>query len=147
MPEKSQKPRDLSVLLLKVIAIVFALSIPASFVMETALPLWQAGRTLEFILNLVGFPIIFVGTGVFVWSAFLFLRAYFAILPDILTAGAAVRDATSPSERAALRRANLAMLWREFRTPSLWFAAGAGLILLGGLTINAAKILGYDTLF
>ncbi len=145
---KTAKPRpDAGAILLWLLAIGFVGSIVVSFIWETALPLWQSGRTLEFALNLVGFPIILFGVAVFVWSAILFLRAYFAHMGDIMAAGAALRAATDRDERAALRRQNLQNLWATFKTPTLWFFWGAAIITLGGIIINAAKILGYDTLF
>ncbi len=145
---KTAKPRpDAGTIFLWLLVIGFIGSIVVSFVWETALPLWRSGRTLEFALNLVGFPIILFGVAVFVWSAVLFLRAYFNNLADIMAGGALLRQTADRAERRAQRRQNMQNLWLVFKTPTLWFFWGAAIITLGGLVLNAAKILGYDTLF
>lgn len=65
--------------LLALAGAAFAAFMLWSVLFETMLPLIQAERWPELALNLAGVPLVFGGTGLLVWSAWLLLRDAFSL--------------------------------------------------------------------
>ncbi len=106
---------------------------------ETLLPLIRAGDWRGLLLNLIGIPLLFAGTGLIVYGGFVFLRAMFRLSAsetfqhrvDVLQSGTEDKAAL----RAA-RRENLRALWVTWKPGFGWIALGFLLIAAGGFIIN-----------
>ena len=121
------------------IAVLFVGSIIWSFIAETLVPLLAAGDAGAVGRNLVGFPIILLGTAIFVYGGYVFVRDTFSAMQDSeMTANAAqIRmGQASPDELRQGRRQNLARLLRSWKDGSLRMALGFALIAAGGWLIN-----------
>lgn len=121
------------------IAVLFVGSIIWSFIAETLMPLLAAGDAGAVGRNLVGFPIILLGTAIFVYGGYVFVRDTFRAMqePEMTTNVAQIRTGeASPERLRKARRQNLAMLLRSWKDGSLRMALGFALIAVGGWLIN-----------
>lgn len=125
--------------LLIALVVLFVGSIVWSFVYETLLPLLQAGDTGAAARNLLGFPIILIGTAIFAYGGFLFVRDTFGAMqdPQLHDNVSTIRADESPAEsQKRARRANLRFLLGSWKAGTLRMALGFALIALGGWLIN-----------
>lgn len=121
------------------VLIGFVGSILWSMWVDTLQPLIRAGDTRGLIFNLVGLPIILLGTGIFVYGGFRFVRATFHAMqePGAVANIARIQEGGLPSDELRLARMeNLRTLWNAWKVPLLWLAFGFALIALGGFLIN-----------
>lgn len=121
------------------IAVLFVGSIIWSFIAETLMPLLAAGDSGAVGRNLLGFPIILLGTAIFVYGGFVFVRDTFSAMqdPEMTRNVSQIRTGdTSAEELRKARRQNLSMLLRSWKDGSLRMALGFALIALGGWLIN-----------
>ena len=120
--------------------------IVASFLVETLLPLHRSGRTTELLLNLIGFPIVLVGTAVFVHGGFVVVRNTFSAwaLPELAENTAAVRKKSAGHREAAAR--NRSLLFRAWKPGLIRMLIGFLIIAIGSVVINGLKIFGEDQL-
>lgn len=121
------------------VLIGFVGSILWSMWVDTLQPLIRAGDTQALIFNLVGLPIILLGTGIFVYGGFRFVRATFHSMqePGAVENIARIQEGSlPPDELQQARMENLRALWTAWKRPLAWLAFGFALIALGGFLIN-----------
>lgn len=108
------------------IAFLFTIFMAWSVLYETLLPLWSAGDTIGFQRNLIGIPILFLGIGLFCYSAFRFLRDTFSATqnPDHNPA----RGKSNQSQKIP----RLTPLIRAWLPSFFIFLASVALIAMGG---------------
>lgn len=63
-----------------ILGILFFGGILYSAITETLLPLWNKESKDEFIHNIIGIPVIFTGTGIFVYGGIRFIKDTFNTL-------------------------------------------------------------------
>jgi hypothetical protein len=121
-----------------VIGAAFVGSILWSIVFETLLPLVREGNWLGLANNVVGIPIILLGTAVIVYAGFVFVRDTFSSLAGetLKQNVATIKGKPSPEEVRAARRENMLILFRAWKSGLRWFALGFLLIAIGGFLIN-----------
>lgn len=125
--------------LLIALAVLFVGSIIYSFITETLMPLVDAGDPGAVGRNLVGFPIILLGTAIFVYGGFIFVRDTFGAMgqPEMKANVAEIRAGEgSRQEIRSSRWQNFLMLLRAWKDGALRMALGFGLIAVGGWLIN-----------
>lgn len=121
------------------IGAAFVGSILWSIVFETLLPLVREGNWLALANNVVGIPIILLGTGVIVYAGFVFVRDTFAQFSEegaLAQNVATIKGKPSPAEVRAARRENMLILFRAWKSGLRWFVVGFVLIAIGGFLIN-----------
>jgi hypothetical protein len=121
------------------IVIGFVASILWSMWVDTLQPLIRAGDVQALIYNLVGLPIILLGTGIFVYGGVRFVRATLNAMaePHTLDNYARIQAGNMlPDDLRQARMENLKALWNAWKVPLFWLALGFALIALGGFLIN-----------
>lgn len=121
------------------LVIGFVASILWSMWVDTLQPLIQSGDKRAVLFNLIGLPVILLGTGVIVYGGFLFVRGTFTTMasPEIAENVARIRaGGSAPDDLRRVRRANLKALWDAWKYPLLWLGLGFAMIALGGFLIN-----------
>jgi hypothetical protein len=115
-----------------------------SFITETLFPLYKSGQQDEFLYNIIGFPIILIGTGIFVYGGIVFYRDTKNLFenPELFLNIETIRNKTAPKESVkSARMANTKMLFTAWKKGFFRLMVGAVLIALGGITINLKKII------
>lgn len=122
-------------------AVMFVGSIIWSMIFETLIPLAERGETLDMWLHILAFPLAFLGLGVLIWGAVLFLRDTFSAMEnDELQAN--LMDIQAKRANMDQRVRNALLLLRAWRRGTLVMLLGFGILALAGFTANAARILG-----
>jgi hypothetical protein len=117
------------------VAAVFVGFILWSMWAETLLPLIRAGDTRSVWLHLVGMPIILLGTAVFVYGGYVFVRGTLGTFGDE-TLQKNVQAIRVKQASGQMRWQNVRILFRAW-TPGLrWLGLGFLLIAIGGFLIN-----------
>jgi hypothetical protein len=120
---------------------MFVGSIIWSMIFETLIPLAERGETLDMWLHILAFPLAFLGLGVLIWGAVLFLRDTFSAMEnDELQAN--LMDIQAKRANMDQRVRNALLLLRAWRRGTLVMLLGFGILALAGFTANAARILG-----
>ena len=141
MHEKKQKDGKLNWGKIVVIGVglLFVGSIIWSFITETLMPLMAAGDAGAVGRNLVGFPIILLGTGFIVYGGFVFVRDTFSAMadPHVQARVEQIRqEAPSPDQIRRARWQNFLFLVRAWKDGLLLMLLGFALIAVGGWLIN-----------
>jgi hypothetical protein len=121
------------------ILVGFITSILWSMWADTLKPLIQTGDIRALLFNILGLPIILLGTGIFVYGGLLFLRRTFTVMdaPESVENITLIQSGEStPEELRRARMENLKALWNAWKPPLFWLAIGFALIALGGFLIN-----------
>ncbi|WP_338688606.1 hypothetical protein [Haloferula helveola] len=115
-----------------------------SFVVETILPLHRAGRTAEMLFNLVGFPIVLLGTGVFVWGGAVFVRDTFRVWgsPEMVENLKRLKTDPGADSRRSAGGRNRAILFEAWKPGLIRMGIGAVVIAIGSIVLNWLKITG-----
>lgn len=118
--------------------IAFVGSILWSMWVDTLRPLIQAGDPLAVLYNLIGLPLILIGTGIFVYGGYVFVRDTFSSYQDqsLLQNAAVIRAKPSRQAVRAARWQTLRHFWRTWKPGLARLALGFILIALGGFLIN-----------
>jgi hypothetical protein len=122
-----------------VLAVLFVGSVLWSFIAETLLPYLAEGNSGAVLRNLVGFPIILLGTAIFVYGGYIFVRDTFGAMqsPQLRANVVQIREGgTSRDAISRARRENFWMLLRSWKAGTLRMVLGFALIALGGWLIN-----------
>jgi hypothetical protein len=118
---------------------VFVGSLLWSVWFETLLPLMRAGDWRRLLLNLIGIPLLFAGTGLIVYGGFVFLRDMLRLSASEAFQQRVDLVQSGTEDRAALRaarRENLRTLWVTWKPGFSWIGLGFLLIAAGGFIIN-----------
>lgn len=123
---------------------IIALAILWSVITETLMPLYRNQDYHEFLYNLLGIPIIFIGTGIFAYGGYVFVKDTFSKFSDdqlaenirIIKSSSASREEVSRAKKE-----NRKTLFSAWRRGSLLLLLGAILIACGGIIINLGKIM------
>lgn len=128
---------------------VFIGSIIWSIIFETIIPLIRANAINELILNIVGIPVILVGTIVFVRGGWKFVRDVYSIMDsqEINFNAEIIRAKTDTQAVKEARHQNRKLFWQSWKPGLKQLAWGFFLIALGGMGINLLKILGQEQIF
>lgn len=107
-----------------------------SIIYETLLPLWQAGKTGELIANLVGIPIILLGTAVIVYGGIRSIKGVLNMMadPQVIANVATIRG--KQDNMRAAQQQNIRLWWQSLWRGLLIMLGGFGLIAIGGAIIN-----------
>jgi len=127
---------------LKIVLAVFVGLVLWSMLTETLMPLYRAGRTTELILNLAGIPVILLGTAVFVYGGFVFVRDTFQVWASPELAASYAQMKTDPRRRSEAASRNRGILFRAWKPGLVRLAIGFLLIAIGSVIINGLKIFG-----
>ena len=142
-PEKKQLPIFQYLAFLGLGVLLFI--ILKSAILETLVPLYRNGEYEEFAYNLIGIPILLIGTGIFAYGGWLFYNDTSSIMRNdiLLNNVETIRDKSALKEdRKKARIQNTkALLW-TWRRGSVRLLIGALIIICGGIIINLKKILG-----
>lgn len=143
--EKNSDSKIIPILLIT----LFIGSIIWSIIFETILPLVRAGAIAELVLNIVGIPVILIGTWIFVRGGYIFIKETFAAMSteEINDNVEIIRAKSNQEASRQARRQNLNMLWQAWKPGLKLLAWGGFLIAIGGMGINLLKILGQDQIF
>lgn len=117
----------------------FVASVLWSMWADTLQPLIRAGDTRALLFNLVGLPLILLGTGFIVYGGLLFIRSTFTAVSEPKTVDNIARiyaGTSTPDDLWRARLENLKALWEAWKRPLLWMVFGFALIALGGFLIN-----------
>jgi hypothetical protein len=117
------------------VAAVFVGSILWSMWAETLLPLVRAGNTRAVWLHVVGLPLILLGTAVFVYGGYVFVRDTFDALGDE-TLQKNVQAIRAKQATGATCWQNAMILFRAWVPGLRWLGLGFLLIAAGGFLIN-----------
>ncbi|MBX3045848.1 MAG: hypothetical protein KF698_02500 [Anaerolineales bacterium] len=120
-------------------ALIFFGSIIWSMFYETLLPLLRAEQWLAFFTNLLGLPLILIGTAAMCWGLWLFLRdtATFTNTSEWRSTQAQIHQIKiQGAERKAAQRKVLGLAWAGWKPSAVWLAGGLGLIAAGGILSN-----------
>jgi hypothetical protein len=116
-----------------------------SVVTETLLPLYNSCRYSELIYNAIGIPIILLGTGIFVYGGWVFVRDTHNLFDNNIQLSQnldTIRDKTvSKEKRKTARSENTKFLFVTWKKGGLGLLTGALLIIAGGIIINFKKII------
>jgi len=126
------------------VAVIFFGVMVYSAVTETLIPLRNEGKKDEFFHNLIGIPVIFAGTGIFVYGGYRIVRGTFSVLSDekLISNTSKIRTKEISKEiKSAARKENFRMLIKAWKQGAKWLGLGALLITIGGITINLSKII------
>lgn len=121
------------------LAVGLALPVVWSMATETLWPLWRAAAYGEFALNVLGLPLIVLGTGAFVWGGGLFYVDTLRLTNDdaFIERSQQARDRERPAhERRSAEQRQLRTMFQTWARGLRWLALGAGLIGAGSLFIN-----------
>lgn len=134
---KNQTKTDWGKLALWGVGLLFVGSIFWSIIYETLLPLWQTGRTGELLANLVGIPIILLGTAVIVYGGYHSVKGVLKMMADpTVAANVATLKHGRGDDVGTARRQNLRLWWQSLWRGLLIMLGGFGLIAIGGFLIN-----------
>jgi predicted DNA repair protein MutK len=116
----------------------FAISILASMLFETLLPLARQGDWLRFGLNVVGMPTLLAGTGALIWGAMLLVRGNAVMMEDekFSRNRVIIEERESSASVRAAQRAQYGHMARAWRPSVLWLAAGTVLLIIGSYLVN-----------
>lgn len=120
-------------------ALVFFGSIIWSMFYETLLPLLRAEQWLAFFANLLGLPLILIGTAAMCWGLWVFLRdtATFTSAPEWRSTQVQIHQVkVQGEERKAAQRKVLGLAWAGWKPSVVWLAGGLGLMAAGGILSN-----------
>ena len=108
-----------------------------SIIYETLLPLWRAGQTGELVANLIGIPIILLGTAVIVYGGFRSVKGVLSMMndPQVVANVVIIKEGKSDNLRTA-RWQNIRLWWQSLWPGLLIMLGGFGLIAIGGFLIN-----------
>lgn len=116
-----------------------------SVAFETLIPLYREKAYDEFTYNLFGIPAIILGTGLFAYGGFLFVRDTLKELAQnekIADNLDIIKNKTnSPEKIRAARSENTKFLLVAWKKGSFLLFIGAAAIIAGGIIINLKKIL------
>ncbi len=120
------------------IAFLFVLFMAFSVVFESLLPLWRSGDRQMFARNLIGIPIIFLGVGLFVWSAILFLRDTFRAVnrPEKEGRNLSTENNQRGESSQFPRAHNFRLLLSAWKPSAIFFILSVLLVAIGGRLIN-----------
>lgn len=127
-----------------ILGILFFGGILYSAITETLLPLWNKGSKDEFIHNIIWIPVIFTGTGIFVYGGIRFIKDTFNTLSDerMITNTSTIRTKETPKETKSIaRKENYRMLFNTWKPGGKYLLLGALVIIAGGITINLKQII------
>ncbi|MCW5874298.1 MAG: hypothetical protein KIS88_06590 [Anaerolineales bacterium] len=125
--------------LLILVALVFFGSIIWSMGFETLLPLLRDEQWLALLANLLGLPLILIGTAGMCWGLWVFLRdtATFTSAPEWRSTQAQLRQVkVQGQERKAAQRKMLGLAWAGWKWSVIWLVGGIVLIIVGGIITN-----------
>ena len=114
-----------------------------SMLFETLLPLIRRGQMLSAFLHIIAFPLVFLGLGVLIWGAILFLRGTFGAFQDE-ELQRNLEDIQAKRAGMDQRWTNALILFRSWRRGALVMALGFAIIALSGFTMNAPRIFGWE---
>ena len=117
---------------------LFVLALAFSVVFESLLPLWRAGELQMLYRNLIGIPLIFIGVGMFIWSALRFLWDGLQAInhPEINQQKIKGEDGFGDGRAGASRKIPLRNLIKAWRVSFLLFVIAFSLMAAGGWLIN-----------
>lgn len=110
-----------------------------SAITETLIPLWYEDKTDEFFHNLIGIPIIFAGTGIFIYGGYRIVKDTFAVLNNekLISNTSKIRtNEVSKEIKSTARKENFQMLITAWIKGAKYLGIGALLIIAGGIIIN-----------
>lgn len=107
---------------------------------ETLIPLYNSKKFDELIYNIIGIPLILLGTGIFVYGGWVFVwdtSKLFGNNPQIGINLDIIRDKTKPKEEIIKARSeNSKLLFSTWKKGALRLLIGALFIIAGGIIIN-----------
>lgn len=122
-----------------IIGIIFSATIFWSVWTETLLPLLNKKDNRGFILNLVGFIIIYTATLIIVYGGFLFVKDTYILFQqeDFIKRIELLRNkSTSKEEKRRIRKENTKCLFSVWKDGSKWLAIGFIIFIIGSIIIN-----------
>jgi hypothetical protein len=125
--------------------VVLLIIILWSVVTDTLLPLYRSKEYGELIYNIIGIPLILIGTGIFVYGGWVFYRDTRNIFdnPRLTNNIDIIREKTASNEKIKTARSeNTRMLFSTWKKGAFWLLIGALLITAGGIIINMKKLIG-----
>lgn len=132
-----------------ILLVLFIGSIIWSIIFETILPLIRANAINELILNIVGVPVILIGTWNFVRGGILFAKNTFSIMDtkEVNNNIDIIRAKTNLETTRLAQRQNLNLLWQAWKPGLKLLVWSTFLIAIGSVGINLLKILNQDQIF
>jgi hypothetical protein len=115
-----------------------------SAVTEALIPLRNEGKNDEFFHNLIGIPVIFAGTGIFVYGGYRIVRGTFSVLSNekLISNTSKIRTKVISKEiKSAAREENFRMLLNARNTEGKYLWLRSSLITTGGIIINLKQII------
>jgi hypothetical protein len=113
-----------------------------SVVSETLVPLYRAGKTTELVLNLAGIPVALLGTAVFAYGGYVFVRDTFGVWgsPEMVENTKLLKS--DPRRKSEAARRNRGILFRAWKPGLIRMGTGFLLIAIASVIINWLKITG-----
>jgi hypothetical protein len=104
-----------------------------SFVYETALPLYREGNIRALVFNILGFPVLLLATGVFVYGGLVFLAYTFNLMAreDFQQRAEIGRHGRDRQAKRRAQRDNLRAIFRAWAPGLRWLGAAIVLFVLG----------------
>jgi hypothetical protein len=115
-----------------------------SVITETLIPLFNQGKTEEFIYNLIGIPVILTGTGLFVYGGIIFVIDTFKLFGQekMITNIENIRNKNADKYiKSESRKENFKMLLSAWKRGGKFLGIGGLLIFAGGILINLKEII------
>lgn len=119
--------------------IIFTAFVFQSVITETLLPLINKNDYRGFILNLIGFLIIYTGTLIIVYGGFLFVKNTYILFQqeDFNARYEMLREKSiSKEKKKQIRKENTKCLFLAWKDGSRWLAIGFFLFIIGSIIIN-----------
>lgn len=138
-----EKNSNIGKYIIYAIAVIFFGALVYSAVTETLIPLREEGKKDEFFHNLIGIPVIFAGTAIFVYGGYRIVKDTFAVLNNekLINNTSIIRTKEISKEiKSSARKENFNMLIKSWEPGAKWLGLGVLLITAGGITINLSKI-------
>lgn len=134
-----EKNSNIGKYIIYAIAVIFFGALVYSAVTETLIPLREEGKKDEFFHNLIGIPVIFAGTAIFIYGGYRIVKDTFAVLNNekLISNTSKIRtNEVSKEIKSTARKENFQMLITAWIKGAKYLGIGALLIIAGGIIIN-----------
>ena len=118
--------------------VFFIASILISIWAETLIPIMRAGDTRALVFNIIGLPVILIGTGAVIYGGYIFIRSTLKLgtLEAYHQNIEIINTYPSPEEAQLARRKNIRLLLLAWKPGTRWILFGFLLIAIGSYLIN-----------